>query len=128
MLSGTDVSDGRTFDDGIARGCREVDPNSGEIGMEGANLLDGGVFDIPFRCFLPKGVKNLLTAGRCASTDAEAFKSVRAIGSCMAMGQAAGTAAAMAGQLRSVRDLRRIDVGALRTRLRDQGAILDGAN
>ncbi|MEE8570965.1 FAD-dependent oxidoreductase [Candidatus Bathyarchaeota archaeon] len=52
-------------------------------------------YQIPYRCLIPKGIDNLLVAGRCISTDAESQVVTREIGPCMAMGQAAGSAAAL---------------------------------
>jgi hypothetical protein len=53
---------------------------------------------IPFRCLLPVKISNLLVAGRCLSADHLAESSLRAISACMLTGQAAGTAAGMAGK------------------------------
>jgi hypothetical protein len=53
-------------------------------------------YDIPYRCLLPAGVDNLLTAGRCISGTHRAHASYRVMGICMAIGQASGTAAALA--------------------------------
>ena len=62
-------------------------------------------------------------ARRCLSATREAHGSARVMGTCMAMGQAAGTAAALcAGSGASIRQL---SVQALRDRLRDQGAVLE---
>ena len=53
--------------------------------------------DLPWRMLVPQGVANLLVAGRCASMTHEGQSAARASGGCFVMGQAAGTAAAMAG-------------------------------
>lgn len=50
---------------------------------------------IPYRALLPKGVDNLLVAGRCASTERPVMAAIRVMPPCFAMGQAAGTAAAL---------------------------------
>lgn len=81
------------------------------------------VYNIPYRSLLPRGLDNLLVAGRCISADHRAHHATKEIPPCMATGEAAGAAAAIAAsEGRSVRD---IDVGALQKKLRDQGAILD---
>lgn len=49
-------------------------------------------FGIPYGCLVSKNYKNLLFAGRCISTDAKIIGSTRVMPTCMAMGQAAGTA------------------------------------
>ena len=53
-------------------------------------------YDIPYRCLLPQGVDNLLVAGRPISADHVAHSSLRIQPTCYALGQAAGTAAAIA--------------------------------
>ena len=55
-------------------------------------------YQIPYRCLTPHGIENLLVSGRCISTDPQAQVITREIGPCMAGGQAAGTAAALAIQ------------------------------
>ena len=55
-------------------------------------------YEIPYRCLLPQGVENLLVAGRCISGSHEAHASYRVTGVCMALGQAAGLAAAWAAR------------------------------
>ena len=65
---------------------------------------------------------NLLVAGRCLSATHDAHASVRSMGQCMAMGQAAGTAAALATARRA--DATGVDPGALRERLAAGGVIL----
>jgi hypothetical protein len=54
------------------------------------------VNDLPYRMLLPPGVDNLLVAGRCASMTHGGQSAARVSGACFVMGQAAGTAAAMA--------------------------------
>jgi ribulose 1,5-bisphosphate synthetase/thiazole synthase len=51
---------------------------------------------IPYRCLIPEGVDNILFAGRCIAVSHEVLDLVREIPCCMATGQAAGTAAALA--------------------------------
>lgn len=80
------------------------------------------VYNIPYRSLLPKGVDNLLVAGRCISADHRAHHATKEIPPCMATGEAAGTAAAMAARLDA--NVRQIDVGGLQAQLRRQGAIL----
>lgn len=52
-------------------------------------------YDLPYRCFVPLKVENLLTAGRCISGTHRAHASYRVMSICMAMGEAAGMAAAL---------------------------------
>ena len=71
----------------------------------------------------PPSSPNLLVAGRCISVDHRTHHATKEIPACMATGEAAGTAAALA--LRASVDAAELDVAALRARLRAQGAILE---
>jgi 2-polyprenyl-6-methoxyphenol hydroxylase-like FAD-dependent oxidoreductase len=79
-------------------------------------LPDGAWYGIPFGCLLPRGFDNLLVAGRCLSAEHAAQASARISLACLAMGEAAGIAAARGG---------RQDIAALQAELRRQGAVLD---
>lgn len=81
------------------------------------------VYNIPYRSLLPRGLNNLLVAGRCISVDHRVHHATKEIPPCMATGQAAGTAAALAVQTGA--GVKQVDVSALQRRLRDQGAILE---
>ncbi|NOU92758.1 FAD-dependent oxidoreductase [Paenibacillus sp. LMG 31456] len=96
-LSIDDVVTGRRFDDVIARSGYPIDLHdpSGK-GVTAAEVRGDGAYDIPYRCLVPQQVHNLLAAGRCVSTTHEALATTRLTPSCMATGQAAGTAAAIA--------------------------------
>jgi hypothetical protein len=85
-------------------------------------------FQIPYRCLIPKGIDNLLVAGRCISTDAESQVVTREIGPCMAMGQAVGSAAALSVKKgRTPRSLIE-NVSLLQDVLINQGVNLEPAN
>ena len=84
------------------------------------SVARGRGYYTPYRAMLPQGAENLLAAGRHYSATPEAQKMSREIPPCMAMGEAAGAAAAQAVQ-RGV-TVREADVGALQKRLREQGA------
>ena len=77
---------------------------------------------IPLGAMLPKGTRNLLVAGRAVSSDHGANSALRVQASCMAMGQAAGAAAALAAPTGA--DVREIDIGAVKAALRSVGAIV----
>jgi hypothetical protein len=81
------------------------------------------VYNIPYRSLLPRGLDNLLVTGRCISVDHRVHHATKEIPPCMATGEAAGTAAALAVQ--SNQNVKQLDVAELQKRLRDQGAILD---
>ena len=81
-----------------------------------------GNHDIPYRSLIPKGLSNVLVAGRCVSVDHDAHASLRGMPACWAIGHAAGTAAALA--VRAGGAVRGVDVKDLQRALRAQGAIL----
>lgn len=58
--------------------------------------INGDYYGIPYRCLVPVQVEGLLLAGRCVSADSTAAGAIRVMPPCVAMGQAAGTAAALA--------------------------------
>jgi hypothetical protein len=126
-----------TFEDEICRNAYFIDIHTAhsEIAASLANreiVVDtrfehygpGESHGIPYRCLLPKGVYNVLTAGRAISCDRPVQGSVRVMPVCMAMGEAAGIAAAWAS--RENGDVRAVDVDGLRARLLEQGAYLPG--
>lgn len=127
QLSDEDVAEGRKHHDGIAKGAHEIDVHLAGTGHYRTPIKDGGSYDIPYRTLIPKGVANVFVIGRCISSSRIAHSSARVMGTCLAMGQAAGTAAAMATR-RNGGDiaLRSIDVPVLRDLLKSQGAVLDG--
>ena len=80
------------------------------------------VYNIPYRSLLPESIDNLLVAGRCISADHRAHHATKEIPPCMATGQAAGTAAALAMAGRT--SVQAVDVPTLQQKLREAGAIL----
>ncbi|ANY68701.1 FAD-dependent oxidoreductase [Paenibacillus sp. BIHB 4019] len=96
-LTKEDVIEGRKHSDVIARSGYPIDIHdpTGK-GVTAAFISGDGAYDIPLRCLLSHNVPNLLAAGRCISTSHEALATTRLTPSCMATGQAAGTAAALA--------------------------------
>lgn len=123
-LSDDDVREARHRDDGIARGAHHIDIHGAGTNQTRIPVRGGGSYDIPFGCLVPRGLRNLLVAGRCISSTRPANGSSRVMGTCLAIGQAAGTAASMLGVEQNV-SARQLDVSILRERLRSQGAVLD---
>lgn len=80
----------------------------------------GESYGIPYGCLVPQNLANVLTAGRCVSTDRYMQSSIRVMPGCYITGQAAGIAAAMAAD----GDVRAVDIRALQHALRDRGAYL----
>lgn len=108
----------RTFDDEIGRNCYYIDVH--KAGHKAIRYKKGESHGIPYRCLTPKGLRNLLTAGRCISTDSEAFGSLRVMPPCLVTGEAAGMAAVHAIR-QTAGDVHKIDVTLLRKRLREEG-------
>jgi succinate dehydrogenase/fumarate reductase flavoprotein subunit len=82
----------------------------------------GFKYQIPYRVLVPKGIENLLTAGRCVSCTHIALGSIRVMVQCIGTGEAAGTAAALS--LKEGTAPRQLDIGRLQSQLRSQGGIL----
>jgi hypothetical protein len=120
-LTAADALGARRFPDAIAQCGAPIEDHSGGTDTVWRYIPDHGAYDIPLRCLLPAGLTNVV-AGRCLSASHEAHASARSIAQCMAMGQAAGTLAALSAAAGTLP--RRIDVAALQARLRDDGAIL----
>lgn len=106
ILTEDDLMKARRFDDAIATGCWYLDlhPNKTVIGS--ANDFDPKKvqpepYDIPYRSLLPQKLANLLVAGRCHSATRGAHASTRVTATAMAMGEAAGVAAAMSLKLKT---------------------------
>lgn len=126
VLETDDVLLAKKRTDGVAKGCHHVDIHQSGTGQIRIPVADGGSYDIPYGALAPKGLSNVLVAGRCLSATREAQGSARVMGSCMAMGQAIGTAAAIWLERNAPGPMAEIPVTVIRDRLRQQGAILDG--
>lgn len=86
-------------------------------------IKNGGWYGLPYRALIPKKIDSLLVAGRLITSEHEAHMSTRNTVSCMAQGQAAGTAAALC--LKEGVPPRRLDMKKLRDTLREQGVYLE---
>jgi hypothetical protein len=119
-LTVDDVMGGSRPADTVAVGGYIIDihsPTAGDV-----ELVKVPPYGIPYRCLLPEGRENLLIAGRCISATHKALATARQMSTCMAMGQAAGTAAALAVQSKC--RPRDIPIGDLQDVLRKQKAFL----
>ncbi len=124
IMTEEDVLEGRQFPDVIAQGSYCIDiHNPAGTGTVIKELPPGAHYDIPYRCLVPLKIDNLLVAGRPISTTHAAHSSTRIMPICLATGQAAGTAAAMAAHLNKMP--REINIAALQQLLRQQGVLLD---
>jgi hypothetical protein len=120
-LTGDDVLGGRRFADGVACGAWPIELHADDGRTEWRFLDDGLWYDVPYRCLVPAGARNVLAVGRCVSATREGFASVRVLGPCYAEGQAA--AAAVATALPTGALVSAVDVDAVRTRLATLGAL-----
>ncbi|MEM7811321.1 MAG: FAD-dependent oxidoreductase [Planctomycetota bacterium] len=83
----------------------------------------GDVYEVPYRTLVPRGSDTVWVTGRCFSATHDAHASCRSMGQTMAMGEAAGTAAALS--LAEDAGARSLDVTRLRESLADRGAVLE---
>ena len=122
-LSTEDATSGRRFDDTIALNGYQIDIHD-PAGKGLVNLrLAREHFAIPYRSLVSRELANVVVAGRAISCSVEAFAALRITPVCMAIGQAAGTAVALAA--RQGQPPAGVDVPALQAALRAQGAILE---
>jgi ribulose 1,5-bisphosphate synthetase/thiazole synthase len=121
-LTREDVLECREFPDAIARSHYGIDIHYPGAGGEMTHLPDGRSYGIPYRCLVPKRLDGLLASGRCLSATRDALGSARVMAICMATGQAAGVAAALAA--RADVSPRRVNPDELRQTLVKQGVIL----
>jgi len=122
-LTREDVLNVHKFEDAIAMCGAPIEEHHAGSDTRWEYLPEGAAYDIPYRCLLPKGVGGLVLAGRCLSASHDAHASVRSMGQCMAVGQAAGLAAAQAAS-KAIAP-REIDVRQLQSDLIKLGAILE---
>lgn len=121
-LTREDVLSARQFDDAIAQCGAPIEEHHAGGDTRWEYVPDSGTYGIPYRCLLPRQVDGLLVAGRCLSASHDAHASVRSIGQCLAMGQAAGVAAALSARMGVAP--RTLPAALVRERLGDMGAVL----
>jgi len=122
-LTRDDVLGARRFDDEIALCGAPIEDHAAGPDTRWMYVPGGGVYGIPYRCLLPKSVEGMLVAGRCFSATHDAHASARSMATCMAMGQAAGIAAALT--ITSHTTPRSVDLAALRSCLLENHALLE---
>lgn len=124
QMSTDDFLTGRLYDDSVCYGYYNIDLHSYKkneaFEKASGRLPEGVVPNVTYRAMCVKGFENLLVAGRCACADRETMSALRVKSSCMAMGEAVGTAAALCtdGKVRSV------DMNLLKKTLKENGAIV----
>ena len=120
-LSGADILGGAPCADGVAFCSHPVDIHSAQDNTQTAQYFDTPC-PVPYRVMVAAGFDNLIAAGRCVSCVDEAYASMRVQGTCMAIGEAAGVAAAMRRETGCA--VTAVNTDDLRTRLQKQGAIV----
>lgn len=132
MLTEEDLLKGEKFDDTIALAGRHFDltrPSLAKSAEECQPFADqkkslrGGVACIPYRALVPKGADDIIVAGRCIAADGQALGPARIMSTCMATGEAAGTAAAL--KVKQDISFREVDIQELRELLKTNGAEVD---
>lgn len=132
VLTVEDFKKRAVFDDEIGRYNYEVDIHcskpdrqsqyESEMRSKEFHYSTGESYGIPYRTLTPKGISNLLVAGRCISTDRHMQGSIRVMPGCIITGQAAGMAAAIASEMKS--NVREVKVKSIQERLKKIGAFL----
>lgn len=134
ILTLDDYVDRRSFPDEICRNSYFIDLHTTrkehagkmsdlELATRFKHYEKGESHGIPYRCLTPRGLRNVLMAGRAISCERVVQGSVRVMPVCLAMGEAAGLAAAFAARDPG-HDVHAVDTDALRERLREHGAHL----
>jgi hypothetical protein len=118
-----DYVSGRVFADAICNAYWFVDVHT-KAGVEQRVLAEGDVPTVPLSAMAPPGRDRILAAGRCVSSDRRAHSALRIQATCMAMGQAAGAAAALATRTQTVSA--EVPIDRLGEVLAENGAILPG--
>lgn len=119
----------RKFPDAVASHAYYIDMHNPDGGFGGESSsgdayhpAEGDFYQIPYGCLIPERVDGLLVAGRCISADRAALGSVRTTACCIALGQAAGTAAALC--VKAGIEPRNLDPLKLRALLLEQNVFL----
>jgi hypothetical protein len=123
ILTADEIINCTQFEDSIALCNYDIDiHNPSGTGTSHRFFGDGEYYTIPYRSLLPKEFNNLLVAGRCLSATHEAQASVRIMPTCACLGQAAGTAVAVA--FKGDKNAHTVDVKSLQNKLLENGAVL----
>ena len=124
VITHDDYVSGRLFKDAVCYAFYPVDLHT-RTGVRPKPLARGVVPTVPLRALIPKNSRNIIVAGRCVSSDRLANSGLRVQAPCMAMGQAAGAAAALAAQQKTTP--LEVPLAKIRQLLLKNGAIVPGA-
>lgn len=123
-LTGEDLLGNKMFADAIAMGGYPIDIHSPDSeGMQHRHLKPGSWYSIPYGSLVTEKIENLLVAGRCISVTHEACAAIRVTPIVMAIGQAAGCAAALS--VSHGQNANQLDTELLRKNLKAQGVFLE---
>ncbi|MFO1110727.1 MAG: FAD-dependent oxidoreductase [Bradyrhizobium sp.] len=124
MLSGEDVLGCASFEDSIGVNGWPMEQHvAGDVVFKFPPIPQSrGFNELPYRMLVPERIDNLLVAGRCASMTHDGQSAARVSGACFAMGEAAGSAAALALSGNTIP--RDIAPEKLQQQLREQGAFI----
>jgi hypothetical protein len=124
MLSGEDVLGCASFDDSIGVNGWPMESHvAGDVVFKFPPIPESrGFNELPYRMLVPQRLDNLLVAGRCASMTHDGQSAARVSGACFAMGEAAGSAAALALSGNTIP--RDIAAEKLQQQLKDNGAFI----
>ena len=107
----------------VVRVVTDIDTGKEIVICQYANYSDTGeYYTIPYRCLIPQKAENLLVAGRCISSDHGAQASYRIMPTVCTLGEAAGTAVALA--VKEKTDVREVDMPLLQRTLTKRNAFL----
>lgn len=122
ILTGEELKECIKFEDSVAFGNYDIDIHNPEgSGTSHYYFGPGEYYSIPYRSLIPKDAENLLVAGRCISVTHEAQASIRIMPIVCCIGEAAGTAAAIA--VCDKANVKDIDINKLRNTLKENGAV-----
>ena len=121
VVTAKDYLAGRVYDDAVCYAFYPIDLHT-DHAIKQIHLEENVVPTIPYRALIPKGSRRILAAGRCVGSDTDANSALRVQAPCMAMGQAAGAAAALMADRGT--DSLSVDYASLREALVSLGAIV----
>ncbi len=125
-LTTDDVLEARVPEDAIMVAANSIDIHGkfGPLSNQYITLPEGKYYGVSYGTLVPEGFDNLLVAGRCISSESDAAGAIRVMPPCMALGQAAGTAAAMVASTGLTAST--ISITELQAKLKKQNVYLGG--
>ena len=122
-ITGDDLISCKQFEDSVACGKYGIDIHSPDgSGTTIRHIGPDQYYTIPYRSLVPKGISNLIAAGRCISSTHEAHSAYRVMPICCCIGEAAGTAAGIA--IKVNHKMKDVPVKLIQKSLTDNGALI----